>query len=66
MDLAVRRVRVPSPKIVSNTDGARVSYPPNYVRCSWGEGLVSPQCLAFSHRVGPVPRCRCMGSVPAD
>ena len=47
MDLAVRRVRVPSPKIVSNTDGARVSYPPKLLPLFMGRGSRIPPMFGF-------------------
>ena len=59
MDVAAgRRVRVMSQNIVSNIDGARVSYPPKLCPLIMGRGSRIPPTFGFSHRVGPVSRCR--------
>ena len=48
MDVAAgRRVRVPSPKIVSNIDGARVSYSPKLCPLIMGRGSRIPPTFGF-------------------
>ena len=66
MDLAARRVRVPSPKIVSNTDGARVSYPPKLCPLFMGRGSRIPPTFGFVTPCGSCILVPVMGSVPTD